>query len=56
MEHARRVFESVAEQYETYKDIEEHIKSLHSANELTDEEYNYIQEEWDNMLMEFRLY
>ena len=56
MEHARNVFESIAEQYETCEDIEKHIRSLHSANELTDEEYDYILQEWDNMLVDFGLY
>ena len=55
MEHARKVFKSIAEQYETYDDIKEHIRSLHSTDELTDEEYDYILLEWDNMLKEFGL-
>lgn len=55
MEHARKVFKSIAEQYETYEDIKEHIRGLHSTDELTDEEYNYILQEWDNMLTEFGL-
>ena len=55
MEHARETFRSIASQYETYDEIKESIRSLHSADELTDEEYDYILEEWDNMLAEFGL-
>lgn len=49
-DHAEKVFVEIAEQYGTYDEIKEHIRSLHSADELTDEEYNYILEEWDNIL------
>lgn len=54
-EHARKIFRSIAKQYETYEDIKEHIRDLHSTGELSDNEYNYILQEWDNMLIEFGL-
>lgn len=55
MEHAREIFKSIAEQYETCEEIKDSIRSLVSVNELTEEEYDYILQEWDNMLVEFGL-
>ena len=55
MEHAREIFKSIAEQYETCEEITDCIRSLVSVGELTQEEYDYILQEWDNMLAEFGL-
>ena len=55
MEHAREIFLEIAEQYETCEEMIDAFRSLQSCGELTEEEYNYINKEWDNMLAEFGL-
>lgn len=52
---AEEIFVEIAEQYKTYDEIKEHIRSLHSADELSDDEYNYILQEWDNILRKYNL-
>ena len=53
MEHAKQIFFEMADMYDTYEDMKEHIRSLHSAGELTDAEYDTICEEWDTWLEEW---
>lgn len=47
---AIETFVDIAKQYDNYDDIKDRIRSLHSFGELTDAQYNYILDEWDNML------
>ena len=54
-EDLRQLFQYIASEYETYEEIKEGVRSLHSENVITDDEYNYILQEWDNMLEEFGL-
>jgi hypothetical protein len=55
MEHATELFIDIASQYEEYDDIKDRIRGLHSFGELTDDEYDYIITEWDNLLAEYGL-
>lgn len=55
MEHAEELFIDIAQQYEEYYDIKDRIRGLHSYGELTDEEYDYIISEWDNLLSKHNL-
>lgn len=52
MEHAEKLFIDVARQYDTWQDIEAKIEELFKNKELTKDEYDYIEEEWDNLLFE----
>ena len=49
---AVELFVSIAEQYEEYDDIKDRIRGLHSYGELSDAQYNYILDEWDNILID----
>ena len=49
-EKAERLFVDIAEQFEECEEIIDRLRSLNSNGQLTDEEYNYIQTEWDNLL------
>ena len=48
-------FVDIAKRHDTYEEIKEELRSLHSCDELTDDEYNYLLEEWDNILIEYNL-
>lgn len=48
-------FVDIAQSNETYEEIKEKLRSLHSCDELTDDEYNYLLAEWDNILAEYNL-
>ena len=53
MEHAEKIFVEIAKQYETCEEMTEALRSLNSAGELSTEEYDYLNEEWDNLLAEY---
>ena len=48
----KEFFKSIASQYATYEEIIEDIRSLNSAKVISDEEYNYILEHWNELLKE----
>lgn len=48
-------FVDIARRNETYEEIKEELRSLHSSDVITDDEYNYLLEEWDNILIEYNL-
>ena len=50
-----KLFVSIAEQYEEHDDIKDRVRGLHSYGEISDEEYDYIIQEWDNMLVKHGL-
>lgn len=52
---AEALFVSTAKQFEEYDDIKDKIRSLHSYGELTDNEYDYILENWDEFLIKHNL-
>ena len=52
---AEELFIEIAKQYEEHDDIKDRIRGLHSYGELTDEEYDYIIENWDSLLAEHNL-
>lgn len=54
-EKAEEYFINIASQYEEYWDIKDSIRNLHSCDVLTDDEYNYILQEWDNLLKKHNL-
>jgi hypothetical protein len=49
------IFVSIASEYEDCEPIIEELRNLNSCNEITDEEYNYLQAEWDNLLEKYDL-
>ena len=49
------LFIDVAKSHEDYYDIKSQIRSLHSCDMITDEDYNYILAEWDNLLIKHGL-
>ena len=49
---AKKVFEELNEQFEDCETIKESLRSLHSCGELSNAEYDYILENWDNLLVE----
>ena len=55
MEQAIDLFIGIAQQYEEYDDIKDRIRGLHSFGELSDTEYDYIIQNWDNILKEHNL-
>ena len=50
MEHAKRVFIKVAEQYEDYVDMLDALRNLRTRNEITEEEFSFIIKHWNKML------
>lgn len=52
---AEALFVDTAKQFEEYNDIKDKIRSLHSCGELTDNEYDYILENWDEFLIKHNL-
>ena len=54
-EKAVMYFVDIAEKHDTYEEIKEELRSLHSSDVLTDDEYNYLLEEWDNILIKYNL-
>ena len=50
-----KLFVSIAEQYEEHDDIKDRVRGLHSYGEISDEEYDYIIQEWDNILVKHGL-
>ena len=54
-EQAEEVFVSIAEQYEDCDDMIDALRSLESCGELTQAQYDYLTEEWDNLLIKHNL-
>ena len=54
-QYAEETFVNIARQHTEYNDIKDRIRGLHSYNEITDAQYNYILDEWDNMLKKHNL-
>ena len=52
MERAKNYFKNLCEQYEYCEDMKEGLRTLHSQDLITDDEYNYVLENWDNLLVE----
>ena len=55
MENAIKTFIEIAEDSEDYYEIKDELRSLHSFGDITDAEYDYILENWDNLLKEHGL-
>ena len=49
---AKEIFKELNEKFDDYENIKESLRSLHSCEELSDAEYDYILENWDNLLVE----
>ena len=49
-EELKEIFQDLASQYDECDDIEDALDSLVSEGELTDEEYDIIQDNWDDWL------
>ena len=49
---AKEVFKELNEKFDDYEEIKENLRSLNSCEELSDAEYDYILENWDNLLVE----
>ena len=49
---AKEIFKELNEKFEDYENIKEGLRSLNSCGELTDTEYDYLLENWDNLLVE----
>ena len=52
---AEHIFVDIAKQYVEYNDIKDRIRGLHSFGELSDKEYDFIIENWDNLLEKHNL-
>ena len=55
MSKAIELFVDIAKENDTCEDITEELRSLCSFGTITDDEYNYILQEWDNILAENNL-
>jgi len=55
MSKAIELFVDIAKENETCEDIIEELRSLLSFGAITDDEYDYILQEWDNILAENNL-
>ena len=54
-QQAEKIFIEIAEKETEYGEIKEQIRNLHSRDELDDEQYNYILENWDKLLQKHNL-
>ena len=52
MEHAKEVFKDLNEEFDDCEEILDALGSLLTCKEITDEEYNYITENWNVLLVE----
>lgn len=50
-----RVFADVCSNFDDYYYIVESIKSLCTNHDITEEEYDYIQENWDSFVTKYEL-
>lgn len=48
--NTEKLFVEIARASEDAYEIKDGLRSLHSNDELSDEEYNYLLGEWDNIL------
>ena len=55
IEYAKETFKDIASQYDDYDEIDNRLFSLVNCKELSQAEYDYIQSNWDNLLIEFNL-
>lgn len=53
IEKIEELFVETAKCNGTYEDMKDKIRSFHSCDVITDEEYDYILSEWDNMLNKY---
>ena len=51
----KEIFVDIAEEYTEYNDIKDRIRGLHSFGDITDDEYNYLIQNWDDILKEYNL-
>ena len=54
-QQAENMFIEIAEKETEHDEIKEQIRSLHSHDELDDEQYNYILENWNKLLQKHNL-
>ena len=54
-QQAEKMFIEIAEKETEHDEIKEQIRSLHSHDELDDEQYNYILENWNKLLQKYNL-
>ena len=54
-QQAEKMFIEIAEKETEYGEIKEQIRNLHSHDELDDEQYNYILENWHKLLQKYNL-
>lgn len=52
MEHAKEVFKELNEEYDDCEEILDALGSLLTCKEITDEEYEYINKNWNTLLVE----
>ena len=52
MEKVKNYFKELNEQYEDYQDVKEGLRNLHSTGSISDAEYNYALENWNDLLVE----
>lgn len=52
-EETKKLLFNIFDDYEEYNDIIDSVRSYHSNREITDEEYDYILENYDNLLNEW---
>lgn len=55
IDYATELFVDIAKKNDNYEDIKEELRSLHSSDIITDDQYNYILQEWDNILTKYNL-
>lgn len=55
LEEAIELFIDIAEQNEDVEAIIDELRNLNSAGEITDEEYDYILQHWDELLQQHGL-
>jgi hypothetical protein len=52
MEKVKNYFKELNEQFEDYEEIKEGLRSLHSKELITNAEYDYVLQNWDDLLVE----
>lgn len=53
---AEKLFKEVAQENDVVEDMIDTLRDYNSAGELTNEEYDYLIVEWDNLLKKYSLY
>lgn len=52
MEKVKNYFKELNERFDDYQDVKEGLRNLNSSGSISDAEYNYVLENWDNLLVE----